>query len=479
MEKTQSTDIYTDKSERERERKTVISSVKCRSYERDAVCNAVSRAIEASECFPDVRGKKVLLKPNLVSSSSDCIERAVCTHPEVVYAVGKYVIDHGGIVTIADSPAGRSSPGILKKLYRETGIEAVAVELGVELIYDVTFGNVANPNAKVVINFPISDEVRNADIIISLPKLKTHVFMYYTGAVKNTFGCIPGLHKSVMHRRIQTKSDFAHMLVDLNEIVKPDFVLMDAITGQEGEGPNNGYSREIGYVFASNSIYSMDWEVIKFLGIEPELIPTTTVSLLREKFNPDEIEVVGDALSQLSDFKLPKKVRDQPDWRVPANKNTIIYKCTKIAGMQQKPKIVIDAAKCTGCGECVQFCQSHAISVKSEKAEIDYAACIGCFACIESCKTKAISMELELKGLGKITYPIKQKALEHPKILEEICVGCAQCANICSVRAIKIENKKAVVDVLKCIHCFCCHEVCNYGAIDVTDGRLIPRFLLR
>ena len=80
----------------------ITGSAQCSSYDREEVCRAVERAVEAAGGLPDLAGKKVLLKPNLLSDAG--YEKAVSTHPEVVFAVGKLIIDAGGILMIADSP---------------------------------------------------------------------------------------------------------------------------------------------------------------------------------------------------------------------------------------------------------------------------------------------------------------------------------------------------------------------------------------
>ena len=106
--------------------KSITGSAKCSTYDREKVLEAVGKAIKASGGLPRVDGRKVLLKPNLLSDAG--IDRAITTHPEVVYAVGKMIIDAGGVLTIADSPGAGIiySPRVLKRVYHKCGIEKVA-----------------------------------------------------------------------------------------------------------------------------------------------------------------------------------------------------------------------------------------------------------------------------------------------------------------------------------------------------------------
>ena len=120
------------------------------------------------------------------------------------------------------------------------GIEDVAKELGIELNYDTGYQERSIPEGVVMKRFTIINQVCDADVIISVCKLKTHMFAHFSGAVKNTFGVVPGLDKPVFHSRFPDFTDFAEMLVDLNELIRPDFVIMDAIVGMEGNGPMGG-----------------------------------------------------------------------------------------------------------------------------------------------------------------------------------------------------------------------------------------------
>ena len=96
----------------------------------------------------------------------------------------------------------------------------------------------------------ITDEV---DLIISLPKFKNHELVYFTGAIKNTLGLVPGFSKGKQHALHQDRSKFGEFLVDLNEAVTPDYFLMDGIMGMEGPGPGRGFPVEIGLLFGSTN----------------------------------------------------------------------------------------------------------------------------------------------------------------------------------------------------------------------------------
>ena len=444
----------------------------CTSYDRDTVYQAVSKAIETAGTFPNVTGKRVLIKPNLLTHSKDCIERGVCTHPNVVYAVTRYVIERGGIPEIADTPGGKLTPAILKAVYRDCGIEKVAEDLGLTQNYDLTFSEQQNPNGVSVKSFLIIDAATEADIIISVCKLKTHVLTHYTGAIKNTFGVVPGLHKSVMHRRFQTIGEFVNMLIDLNEIVKPDFVVMDAVVGMEGDGPNNGTPKEVGYILASSSIYAEDVAAQKLIGIDPLSVPTTAEAVKRGKVRVSDVEIIGDELTPLSDFRMPSYYRPtvlasdySPTLKIRLRK--LIGQCFRIMGLVSVYRPKIAQSSCVGCGSCVRYCPVQAISIQDNHVHINLKKCTHCSGCEDVCKNHAITRDTKPRGLGIIAQKFHRHIYAYPAVKPDNCIGCAQCSNICSVDAVKIVNRKAEFTTAKCIRCYCCHEMCSYDAIEI------------
>ena len=148
------------------------------------------------------------------------------------------VAEAGGRPVSADGPgAGIGyTPRTRRRVYERAGIAAAAEEAGAVLSYDTESSEISFPDGRVMKRFTIIRPVQNADVVISVCKLKTHMFTMFSGAVKNTFGVVPGLEKPVFHSRFLNPEDFSEMLVDLNELVRPDFVVMDAVIGMECEG---------------------------------------------------------------------------------------------------------------------------------------------------------------------------------------------------------------------------------------------------
>ena len=122
--------------------------------------------------------------------------------------------------------------------------------------------------------FTVAKAVMDNDVIVSLPKLKTHAFEKFTGAVKNQFGCIPGVRKGEYHIKLPDAEQFARMLVDLNGLVGPALYIMDGIMAMEGNGPRGGKPRRMNILLFSADPIALDATVCRLLGLDPEYVPT-------------------------------------------------------------------------------------------------------------------------------------------------------------------------------------------------------------
>jgi len=450
--------------------KILVGSAKCETYDREEVYAAVKSAIEGAGGLPPLNGKRVLLKPNLLAEATDGINRGICTHPEVVYAVGKIVLEHGGILDITDSPGGGVPNTLLgkKRLYVGCGIDKIAEELGVTLSYDLGYQHRTYPNAKKLKNFTIINAVCDADIIISICKLKTHLFTRYTGAVKNTFGVIPGTDKSALHPIFPNPSDFSEMLIDLNEMIQPAFVVMDAIVGMEGDGPSGGKPRKIGYVLASSSIYAADVIGQQLIGLNPTEIATTQAAMHRDLLSLSDIELSGDTIQPLNDYLMPSTycnyVRNDKSNPHILHIKKYLSRCLSLASRSTPPSPYLSQEKCTFCKECLRICESNAISIKKEVISFNRRKCTHCYGCYSVCATDAIKMKPP-----QFTIALRKIYTPYPVVNADKCLACGQCIRICPVGAASFVNKKAAFDVSKCIRCYCCHEMCTYNAIELKD----------
>ncbi|MGM0438169.1 MAG: DUF362 domain-containing protein [Bacillota bacterium] len=342
-------------------------------------------------------GDRVVLKVNLLMGKNP--EEAVTTHPEIVKAVAKLVKNAGGKPIIADSPGGPFNNLNLDRAYKISGFKRIAEEENIELNHDTEGKKLDFSNGKIKKSFTIADYARNADLIINLPKLKTHGLTMYTGAVKNLFGIIPGLLKAEYHLNLQEVEHFSEMLVDLAEFISPELTIMDGILGMEGDGPSGGQVKRFNYLIASTSPFAVDVIGAYIMGINPQSkIPTISSSQKRNLVNDlDNIEIIGDELKSYKKTKIPKieKRSNLIDQKLPDFLSNFL---TNIL----RPRPVFNHDKCVGCGDCVESCPADTINLINSKAVVDLDDCIRCFCCQELCSYNAVEIKRPL--LGKLLF---------------------------------------------------------------------------
>lgn len=212
-------------------------------------------------------GDRVLLKPNLLTGSRPTKE--CTTRPALVEQVARLVLDCGGRPFLGDSPAFGTAAGVA----RANGLGEVAERLGMPIL---EFRS--QRYATGAENFPhlrLSREALEADVVINLPKVKSHVQLTVTLGVKNLFGCVPGKMKAWWHLEAGKDADrFGEMLVETARAIAPDLTIVDGVWGHEGNGPSGGEPRFLGILGASDHLFALDRAWVALLGIDDQTVPT-------------------------------------------------------------------------------------------------------------------------------------------------------------------------------------------------------------
>jgi uncharacterized protein (DUF362 family)/NAD-dependent dihydropyrimidine dehydrogenase PreA subunit len=368
----------------------VVAIEPCTSYDESAVSVAVSAALAhlgGMSAFVK-EGQSVLLKVNLLSKAEP--GRAVTTHPAVVREVVRQVKAAGaGRVMIGDSPGGRTSAAAARAIFEASGMAGVARDENVELVLlDDDVVRVSAPDGKLYQHFNLGRAAVDADVLIDMPRLKTHGFMMMTGAVKNLFGCIPGLEKAQFHVKVPDRGDFGEMLVDLLLACAPHLCVMDAVIGMEGAGPAGGDPRHIGAVLASADAVGMDVVAAAITGFDPMEVYTNAAAN-RRGLGPktaDEVVTAGVTWRSVAveSFKHPATdlARNMP----PA-----IGKWVR-ARVVSRPWLE-SPDRCNACRTCEKECPVHAITMVDGRPTYDYNACIRCYCCQELCPKHAVGLK--------------------------------------------------------------------------------------
>lgn len=365
-----------------------VSIIKCDRYSdcREAIERSLSY-FGGIQSFVKP-GDRVTIKPNYVMKRRP--EDAATTHPDFLHAVIELVEEAGGDVTIAESPGGAYNAAVLKSIYTVCGAYEAIKGTNAKLNFDCAFREAHYPDGKTIKSADIISPILDADVVISLPKLKTHAMTAYTGAVKNLFGTIPGTHKAEMHFRLKEREPFCSMLVDLCETVKPALSLMDGIWGMEGNGPTSGTNRHIGLVMAAANPHAMDLAACRIIDYKPEEVATVSEGIRRGLIpdTADKLEIFGEDIKKLviKDFEKPESHFNLLHLlNLPSALNAAVENM-----LSSRPKP--DYAMCVGCGECARDCPPKAIKMVDNKPVINKKACIRCFCCQELCPKRAMKI---------------------------------------------------------------------------------------
>jgi len=365
-----------------------VALVKCESYKLPVLGNSLKKLLDLLGGVGEFikRGEKVLIKINLLSGRPP--EKAVTTHPNLVEAVINLVKEAGGIPAIGDSPGERVTFTGLTRAYRIAGLEEVSRRTGVPLLsFEDDVMEVENSKGYLYKKFTITKRIKDFDVIISLPKLKTHPLTYITAAVKNNFGFIPGLRKTEFHLKLPDRELFSEMLLDLLTTIKVNLVILDGIVAMEGNGPASGVPRKVGAILASRNPVALDFVACQLVGYKNLLdIPTNRVAVERGFFHPEDMEILGEKVEnlQVKDFK---RIPHDISQRIPK----FLLKWLKNL-LSPKPKIIDEL--CNHCYYCIEDCPVKCVEKnKGGTLSIRYSDCIRCFCCQEFCPQGAIITE--------------------------------------------------------------------------------------
>ncbi len=360
-----------------------VAIVQCKDYDRESVDRTVRHIfalLGGIERFVQ-KGQKVLLKPNMLSAKEP--ERGITTHPIFLETVVRQVQSAGGEVWIGDSPSG-AIKGI-QRYWENTGFAEVAKRTGAKLINFEAGGTVIRETP--LRKFHLARSVVEADVIINLPKFKTHGFTLYTGAIKNLYGTIPGLQKAVLHKCYPHPESFSRMLVDVYSLIHADLHLMDGILGMGGNGPVTGDLIDVGLVLASVDGVALDAVASTIMGFKEGEIDAIRLASERGVGEAclDHITILGKPLAELKyeGFTLPSNylIRLIPQF--------LLRWLGRLIWVHPKA----DLEKCTACGVCVRSCPVHAIQMVDGYPVTDYHVCINCLCCNESCPENAVIQE--------------------------------------------------------------------------------------
>lgn len=358
---------------------------KCSGYDKDRIKEIVSCYFKNTE----FKGKNILLKPNMLQAHRP--EKNVTTNPAVVEAVAEAVMEKGANCRIGDSPSGWGMNSA-KAAAEKAGFLEVCMRTGIDFDFfdSQELREVKIERGRIYNKLYLPESYFSYDIVINLPKLKTHSLTIFTLGVKNMFGLIPGLAKADFHRKAAHPKKFASALCDLYSVVIPDYTILDGIEGMDGEGPVTGRRRKLNRIFISRDANALDAVVERMCGVDPEKVPLTREVADRGLGEIDNINIEKYYSGRDEEFKgfktsfIPVLAAMVPVWTLDILSQFL----------QRRP--AIDEELCISCRKCAQICPVQAIDFPEKYPHFDIKKCIKCFCCAERCTESAITEERSL-----------------------------------------------------------------------------------
>jgi uncharacterized protein (DUF362 family)/NAD-dependent dihydropyrimidine dehydrogenase PreA subunit len=331
------------------------------------------------ETFPfSWKASRVLIKPNVLGPYPP--EKGITTHPSLIRALLKALKKREAVCWVGDNP-GLHGYAANEQCARTSGILDAADRSYINLARDSMPISVQSRHMKQLV---ISKAILDADVLINVPKFKTHVQTQITGAVKNMFGILVGAEKARVHQAVPQPRNFSEALVDIYQIRVPDLTIMDAVVGMEGNGPSGKDLRFIGKILASPNGISVDGLMASMMGFSPRSVDYLDIAFQRGlgEIDPTRMEIRG-TWSSLENFRRPLTFLGRGWFGTLVNK--LIYRPLV------KPHLSIRPELCTRCEVCIHHCPAQALSLK-EVPSLDQRKCISCYCCYELCSNHAIEL---------------------------------------------------------------------------------------
>jgi uncharacterized protein (DUF362 family)/ferredoxin len=356
--------------------------------------------------LPQQQNAHIVIKPNLNNDLSALTGNS--TDLRVLLSVLEGLQQHGyANITIADGP----NVGVFRKavdVFGRLGVRQLAEKFGVNLV-DLN----QSPYVEVE---TVSGTVRvaeiclNADFLINIPKIKTHAEAGMSLAVKNLMGCVVGTDTRIMHQ------DLGSNLIRLNQVIKPDLVIVDGLIGMEGNGPGDGEPRKLDLILAGRDAFIVDLLVAQLMNLDRDSISYLRIAKEEGRFSDPDLELIDqiealvhlneppkrNPLSEILEHRSLGKVRDLTRFihgTVWARK--LLYRLGIMQDVYEDANahiehLELDFDLCDDCGRCLEICPTE---LSITKPGFDFYAspdCLNCLYCALICPQEAIRIDGEL-----------------------------------------------------------------------------------
>lgn len=342
-------------------------------------------------------GDKVLLKPNFVAPRPQ--QAGATTDLRVLEEVVNEVMDSAATPIIAEGSGLEFNTDLT---FKTLGVKNWTESKGIKLVNidREELMKVKIDDGFVLREILIPRIIKEADVLINVPKMKTHVLASVSFGLKNIMGLLPYSEKRKMHTR-----GLGNALIDLSKVIIPNLTIVDGIIAMEGEGGVYGDPVDLGVIVSGKNVSAVDYVCCNIVCVEPREVAYLKRALDSPTFR--KIRVVGEDIDSVKrPFKLPKKgvtyqFTYQSLFYLDAVLSKIIRKKTILPTIFRhfgtRPKI--ESKKCPeGCRQCLDVCPTKAIN---EKGNIRTDLCVRCLFCYDVCRHNAVKILGHSKPLKK------------------------------------------------------------------------------
>jgi uncharacterized protein (DUF362 family)/Pyruvate/2-oxoacid:ferredoxin oxidoreductase delta subunit len=409
------------------------------------------------------RGDLVLIKPNLVVPRTS--NSGITTDLTILEETVSQVIGEGGKPVIGES----SSIGFDQDLTSFIlGVRRLAGRLGVRLMnFDkAPLKKFTAPDNAIVRKIKLPQIIEDADLIINIPKMKTHELTGITVGLKNVLGFLPGKKKQWAHM-----ISLDQAIVDLNKIIGCGFTIVDGLIGMEGNGPALGTAVESKTIIAGRNPVYVDEVACRAMSVDPLKVKHMKLAMEQLPYRENGVRLLGSLKPKRFDTPARSRIFHLAE-RLIFTLNYLLYSKFTAGGdalprrsrlRTRLPKIL--PTKCTGCGNCAEVCPTNAIDPSTGKINLD--RCLNCMICADQCDKNAIVFNRKTNVSG--LYEFFGERLRKPaKLSADRCDKCGECMIVCPVGAITRNKGVLLLDTRNCIRCTgkYCRNVCKHDAIN-------------
>ena len=247
------------------------------------VTREVMDALRWRETVP--QGARVVIKPNLCTPHAEQAEAANVS-TELIEAVCRVLLERTDDITLVEADGMRYRA---EEAFAVGGVDVLANQLGIR-VANLSKAELVESPIRLLKGWPLPRVLLEADAFITLPVLKTHTRTYFTGCLKNQWGCVPQYHRILLHKHLD------RLLAELHHLLRPALCIMDGLVGMEGRGPVSGRLVHLGVVLGSRDGVALDAAAMRLVGLDPERARHVALAarLGYGRFRPEEIEVDSD-----------------------------------------------------------------------------------------------------------------------------------------------------------------------------------------